>query len=54
MSTGGLPWTKGWPGFAIGHKINIGYFLTFKVLRGDVYRVRKCPEHDLALSMIDK
>lgn len=30
---------QGWAGFAIAHQIKIGYLLTFKVLKGDVYRV---------------
>ena len=56
---------QGWPGFAIAHQIKIGYFLTFKVLRGDIYKVTifdyymtevvtRCPEHDPALAMIDE
>jgi hypothetical protein len=56
---------QGWPGFAIAHEIKIGYFLTFKVLRGNIYKVtifdysmtevvKKCPQHDPALAMIDE
>jgi hypothetical protein len=64
MLTGGFAMNQGWPGFVIGHQIKICYFLTFKVLRGDVYRVtfldysmievvKKCLENDPALDMID-
>ena len=55
---------QGWHDFAIAHQIKIGYFLTFKVPRGDIYKVNvfdysmtevvtKCPEHDPALVLID-
>jgi hypothetical protein len=41
METEGCQWEdcQGWPGFVIGHQIKIGYFLTFKVLRTNVYKV---------------
>lgn len=29
----------GWVGFTIAHKLQIGYFLTFKVLTGDSFKV---------------
>ena len=56
---------QGWPSFAIAHQIKIGYFMTFKVMKGDIFKVtifdynmtelvKKCPEHDLALAMIDE
>lgn len=56
---------QGWPGFAIAHDIKIGYFITFKVLKGDVFKVtifdynmtevvKRCPQHDPALAMIDE
>jgi hypothetical protein len=56
---------QGWAGFAITHEIKIGYFLTFKALKNDAYKVtifdysmteivKKCPEHDHALAMIEE
>jgi hypothetical protein len=30
---------QGWPGFFIAHQIKIGYFMTFKVMRGGVFKV---------------
>jgi hypothetical protein len=30
---------QGWPGFAIAHEIKIGYFMIFKVIKGDVLKV---------------
>ncbi|KAK1628116.1 hypothetical protein QYE76_002431 [Lolium multiflorum] len=29
---------QGWPGFSIAHQINIGYLMTFKMMRGDVFK----------------
>jgi hypothetical protein len=54
---------QGWLGFAIAHQIKIGYFMTFKVIRGDVFKVtvfdytmtevvQRCPQHHLSLAMI--
>jgi hypothetical protein len=45
---------QGWTGFSIAHQIKIGYFMTFKALKNDVYKatifdysmieiVKKCP-----------
>jgi hypothetical protein len=28
---------QGWPRFAIAQYVKIGYFMTFKMLRGDVF-----------------
>jgi hypothetical protein len=39
MSMGGLQWIKGANCFAIAHQIKIGYFLTSKTLKGNVYKV---------------
>lgn len=47
---------QGWPAFAIAHNLQVGYFLTFKKLNDDEYRVvifdysccevvTKCPDH---------
>jgi hypothetical protein len=55
---------QGWSGFSIAHQVKIGYFMTFKVMRGDIFKVaifdytmtevvQRCPQHHLALSMID-
>jgi hypothetical protein len=55
----------GWAGFAIDHEMKIDYFLTFKALKNDSYKVtifdhsmneivKKCLEHDPALAMIDR
>uniref|UniRef100_A0ACD5WJ99 Uncharacterized protein n=1 Tax=Avena sativa TaxID=4498 RepID=A0ACD5WJ99_AVESA len=55
---------QGWPGFAIAHQVKIGFFLTFKMLKGDMFKVtifdytmtkdlKKCPQHDSSLAMID-
>jgi hypothetical protein len=55
---------QGWPGFAIAYEIKIGYFLTFKVLSDNIYKVtifdysitevvKKCPWHDPALLTSD-
>lgn len=55
---------QGWPGFAIGHQIKIGFFLTFKMLKGDTFKVtifdyniteviKRCPEHDPLLASIE-
>jgi hypothetical protein len=55
---------QGWPGFAIAHQVKIGYFMTFKVPRGDVFKVtifkytmteviQRCPQHHPTLAMID-
>jgi hypothetical protein len=30
---------QGWAGFSIAHEIKIGYFMTFKVLKSNTYRV---------------
>jgi hypothetical protein len=30
---------QGWPCFSIANQIKISYFLTFKVLMGDIYKV---------------
>jgi hypothetical protein len=30
---------QGWPGFAIARRVKVGYFMTFKVTRGDVFKV---------------
>jgi hypothetical protein len=56
---------QGWPGFGIAHEIKIGYFLTFKMLRGDVFKVtvfdytmtevvQRCPQHNPTFAMIDE
>jgi hypothetical protein len=53
-----------WPRFSIAHQIKIGYFMTFKMLRGDIFKVtifnytmtevvQRCPQNDPALAMID-
>jgi hypothetical protein len=41
MEAEGCQWEdcQVWSGFVIGHQIKIGYFLTFKVLRTNVYKV---------------
>ena len=55
---------QGWSGFAIAHQVKIGYFLTYKMLKGDMFKVtifdytmtevmKKCLQHDPALAMID-
>jgi hypothetical protein len=52
-------------GFAIANKIKIGYFLTFKTLKSNVYKVtifdypmteivKKCPHHDPALAVMEE
>jgi hypothetical protein len=54
---GKISMDQGWAGFAIAQKIKIGYFMTFKVLKDDAYKVaifdysvieivKKCPQHD--------
>jgi hypothetical protein len=37
---------QGWPGFAIAHQVKIGYFMTFKMIRGDVFKVTIFDYHD--------
>jgi hypothetical protein len=55
---------QGWHGFAIAHQIKMGYFLTFKVMRGDIFNVtifddtmtevvQRCPHHHPSLAMIE-
>jgi hypothetical protein len=56
---------QGSAGFAIAHEIMIGYFMTFKALKDDAYKVtifdysmieivKKCPQHDPALAMMEE
>jgi hypothetical protein len=56
---------QGCPIFSITHDIKIGYFITFKVLRSDVFKVtifdyimtemvKRCPHHDPFLAIIDE
>jgi hypothetical protein len=45
---------QGCHGFAITHEIKIGYFMTFKVLKGDGFELMRCPHHDPTLAMIDE
>jgi hypothetical protein len=33
----GVTMDQGWPAFPIAHQIKIGYFLVFKILKGDIY-----------------
>jgi hypothetical protein len=35
----GVTMDQGWPAFPIAHQIKIGYFLVFKILKGDIYTV---------------
>ncbi|XP_071685032.1 putative B3 domain-containing protein Os03g0621600 [Lolium perenne] len=62
---GKISMDQGWTGFAIAHDIKIGYLLTLKTLKSDVYKVtifnysmceiiKKYPQHDLALSMMEE
>lgn len=62
MSTRRLAIHQGWAGFAIAHKLKIGYMLTFKVLTEDSFKVIvfnlfgvelvvKCGQHDPSLAM---
>jgi hypothetical protein len=52
-------------GFAIANNIKIGYFLTFKIFKSNVYKVtifdypmtkivKKCPQHDPALAVMEE
>jgi hypothetical protein len=56
---------QGWPGFSLAHQIKIGYFMTFKMMRGNVFKatifdytmtdvVQECPQHHPALAMINE
>jgi hypothetical protein len=62
---GKISMDEGWAGFAIVHEIKIGYSLTFKVLKKDVYKVtifdysmteivKKYTQHDPALAMMEE
>jgi hypothetical protein len=54
-----------WHAFSVAHDIKINYFITLKVLKGGVFKttifdyimtelVKRCPQHSLALTMIDE
>jgi hypothetical protein len=56
---------QGWPRFSIAHNMKISYFITFKVHKGDVFKVtmsnyiiaevvKWCAQHDPSLAMIDE
>ena len=56
---------QGWTGFAIANEVKIRYFMTFKMLRPDVFKVtifdytmmevvQRCPRHDPTLAMINE
>jgi hypothetical protein len=33
---------QGWHGFAIAHDMKIGYFMTFKVFNGNIFKITIC------------
>jgi hypothetical protein len=56
---------EGFLGLSIAHEIKIHYFITLKVLKGDVFKVNildyimmevvmRCPQHDPTLATIDE
>jgi hypothetical protein len=61
---GRITMDQGYTGFTIVYNIKIRYFMTFKALKGDVFKVmifdyimtkvaKKCPKHEPILAMMD-